>query len=437
MLAQNIQGDWYGKIDLGVAGLPIQFTIDKDGSNYTAILLSKHQGNVPIPVESVSLQDSVLTINVPNLNFVYNGIVKSDSEIEGSMTQFGQKLTLNLSRNEDGIKRPQEPIAPFPYKSEEVTFKNDKDNITLSGTLTLPTVADGVKSPAVVLIAGSGPLNRNEELFEHKPFAVIADYFTRNGIAVLRYDKRGVGQSDGNFGTSTTFDFADDAQTAFNFLKNRDEINVNKVGILGHSEGALIAFILGSRLDDLSFAISLAGSGVRGDSLLLRQAEDVFKTMDIPVSEYEPMLDLNRQIFAIINKSEDTDTIKNNIKKLFEGNKNTKSESIELQMESVASPWMLTFLKYDPKDDLQKVTCPVLVLNGDRDVQVAADINLNAIKEALEANGNKKVTVKNYENLNHLFQKCTTCAVSEYGELEETFNVEVLEDMKDWILSLN
>lgn len=433
--AHNIVGSWHGKASFGAMSLRLIFNIEFDGITYKATMQSPDQTNVLIPVESVSLEDSVLILNVPTIKFTYEGVVKSDSEIDGFVTQLGQRFDLNLSREAIVLNRPQEPKPPYPYRSEDVTFKNAKAHITLAGTLTLPSSQADTKYPAVVLVTGSGAQNRDEEMLGHKPFAVIADYLTRHGIAVLRYDDRGVAQSEGNFGAATTFDFADDAEAAVAFLKSQEEIDSDRIGIIGHSEGGIIAFVLGARLDDLSYIVSLAGSGVKGDSLLLKQAEDVFRSLNTSPSLYEPLLEKGKQIYTIIEEDDNVEVIKENVR-VFLASKGENDENIEKQVSVYTAPWIMTFIKYDPQENLQKVKCPVLAVNGDRDIQVDADMNLNAIKDNIEVNGNKNVTIKKYAGLNHLFQKCKTCTTNEYGELEETFNVEVLSDIKDWILAL-
>lgn len=433
--AHNIVGSWHGKADLGVMSLRIVFNIEFDGVNYMATMQSPDQGNQLIPVESVSFEDSILVLNVPVIKLTYEGVVKNESEIVGSITQMGQKFPLNLSREAITQNRPQEPKPPYPYRAEEVTFKNTKADITLAGTLTLPPSQGDQKFPAVILVTGSGAQNRDEEILGHKPFWIIADYLTRHGIAVLRYDDRGFGQSEGDFDAGTTFDFADDAEAAFNFLKDQKEIDSDRVGVIGHSEGGIIAFILGSRLKDLSYVVSLAGMGVKGDSLLIKQAEDVYKTMNMPASVSEPLVEQNRQIYKSIKEGRDATDIKENIR-VYLAEKGMRDQDVEKQIEVFTSPWMVAFVKYDPLSDLQKIKCPVLALNGEKDIQVDADMNLNAIKNNIEINGNDNVTVKKYSGLNHMFQKCIKCTVNEYGELEETFNTDVLNDIKDWILTL-
>ena len=349
-------------------------------------------------------------------------------------------LPLNLTKGEfSGPKRPQEPQPPFPYKVEEVSVKNTQDGITLAGTLTLPE--KGNKFPAVVLVTGSGAQNRNEEIMGHKPFLVIADYLTRNGIAVLRCDDRGTAASQGDYASATNEDFAKDTEAALNYLRSRKEINTKKIGIIGHSCGGTIAFDIAAKAPNISFIISLAGAAVRGDSLMLKQVELISKSQGMPDPVWQTMKPSVRHRYSLLQQTDkSSDEIR---KEVYADVTRTMSaeqlkdlntvQQLSAQINSMTSPWYLHFMRYDPTASLKKIKCPVLALNGEKDIQVDADMNLTAIKQHISENGNKNVTIKAYPKLNHLFQTCEKGTLAEYGQLEETINPEVLKDMTEWI----
>jgi len=341
-------------------------------------------------------------------------------------------------------KRPQDPVKPYPYYSEEVTFMNPKANIQLAGTLTLPK-KDGI-FPAVVLITGSGPQNRDEEIMGHRPFLVISDYLTRNGIAVLRYDDRGVFQSKGDFKTATTPDFATDAESAVAFLKSRKEINPSKIGLMGHSEGGIIAPMVASHSKDISFIVMLAGTGLRGDKILLYQQEVIARASGLPEAAIQRTREMNSKAYEMIVAAKSDEALKADLAKYYaESLKNTPAdlkqkgisdeEMTTLLLKGTTTPWMLSFIRYDPVTALEKVKCPVLAVNGSKDLQVPARESLPAIERALKKGGNKQVTVKEYPGLNHLFQECKTGLPAEYSEIEQTFSPVVLDEITKWIVN--
>lgn len=440
--AQNISGTWHGKLSLPAGSLTIVFHINQSGEGeYTTTLDSPDQGATNIKTQTTSFKDSVLTIQIPLINASYKGKLNSEHSIAGTFTQ-GMALPLNLEKGEaNKPKRPQEPQPPFPYRSEEVSVKNAKDGITLAGTLTLPE--KGNKFPAVVLVTGSGAQNRDSEIMGHKPFLVIADYLTRNGIAVLRCDDRGTAASQGNHATATNEDFANDTEAALNYLRSRKDINAKKVGIIGHSCGGTIAFITAAKDPSVAFVISLAGAAVRGDSLMLKQVELISKSQGMPDAMWPAMKPAIQHRYALLQQTDKTPEELQ--KELYADVTKTMSpeqlkdlntaKQLSAQVNSMTSPWYLHFMRYDPTKDLKKIKCPVFALNGEKDIQVDAAMNLTAIKQRVSENGNKNVTVKAYPNLNHLFQTCKKGTLAEYGELEETFSPEVLKDMTEWILS--
>ena len=438
--AQDISGAWHGKLSLPTGSLTIVFHISQTEQDvYVTTLDSPDQGANGIKTQTTSFNDSTLIIQIPVIHASYKGKLNSDNTINGTFTQ-GMPLPLNLKKGEASRpKRPQEPQPPFPYRSEEVTVRNERDEINLAGTLTLPE--KGTKFPAVVMVTGSGAQNRDEEIMGHKPFFVIADYLTRNGIAVLRCDDRGTAASQGTHATATNEDFATDTEAMVNYLRSRKEINAKKIGIIGHSAGGIIAFIVAQKDPSIAFVVSLAGAGVRGDSLMLKQVELISKSQGMPDAVWQGMKPSIRNRYAILQQTDKTPEELQ--KELYADVTKTMSpeqlkdlntiQQLSAQISSMTSPWYLHFIRYDPAQDLKKLKCPVLALNGEKDIQVDAAMNLAAIQERITGNGNKNVTVKAYPNLNHLFQTCEKGTLAEYGQLEETINPEVLKDIIEWI----
>ena len=438
--AQDISGAWHGKLSIPTGSLTIVFHISQTEQDvYVTTLDSPDQGANGIKTQTTSFNDSTLIIQIPMIHALYKGKLNSDNTINGTFTQ-GMPLPLNLKKGEASRpKRPQEPQPPFPYRSEEVTVRNERDGINLAGTLTLPE--KGTKFPAVVMVTGSGAQNRDEEIMGHKPFFVIADYLTRNGIAVLRCDDRGTAASQGTHATATNEDFATDTEAMVNYLRSRKEINAKKIGIIGHSAGGIIAFIVAAKDPSIAFVVSLAGAGVRGDSLMLKQVELISKSQGMPDAVWQGMKPSIRNRYAILQQTDKTPEELQ--KELYADVTKTMSpeqlkdlntiQQLSAQISSMTSPWYLHFMRYDPAQDLKKLKCPVLALNGEKDIQVDAAMNLTAIQERITGNGNKNVTVKAYPNLNHLFQTCEKGTLAEYGQLEETINPEVLKDIIEWI----
>jgi pimeloyl-ACP methyl ester carboxylesterase len=435
--AQDITGQWNGALKIQGNQLRIVFHISKTDTGFTATMDSPDQNAKGIPVTTTTFENSKLKLEITNLKFEYDGELDG-SVIKGTLKQNGQVFPLDLSREQiekRTIKRPQEPTKPYPYYSEDITFQNKKANITLAGTLTLPKKEGNF--PAVILITGSGPQNRDEEVFGHKPFLIISDYLTRNGIAVLRYDDRGVAQSTGDFKTATTFDFASDVESAISYLKTRKEINSKKIGLIGHSEGGIIApIVAAAEPKDVDFIVLLAGSGLQGDKLMLLQKEKLEQAMHIDEQEIAKGQRIFRGAYDIILGSNAVDTnLKNNVatylKQAF-GSQATE-ELISTITNQIVNPWTINFLKYNPVPTLEKVKCPVLALDGEKDLQVPPKENLIAIKTALEKGGNKNVITKLFPNLNHLFQDCKTGLLNEYSEIEETFSPAALDEITKWI----
>ncbi len=443
---QDISGQWNGVLKVGAMQLRIVFNVTKTDAGYSSTMDSPDQGAYCIPVSTTTFENMVLKFEAPNLGIQYEGTLDKSNEISGNFRQSGQSFPLILSRQEhekETVLRPQEPVKPYPYVVEDIVFENKKDTIQLAGTLTLPKQTGSF--PAVVLISGSGPQNRDEELMGHKPFLVWADYLTRNGIAVLRFDDRGTAASKGNFKTAITPDFASDVEAAVQYLKTRKEIDKKKIGLIGHSEGGIIAPMVAAGSKDISFIVLLAGTGVPGNEILLLQQELIGRANGASEAELLKSKLMNKGAFDIIINTVDNSKRKADLStylnQVYEQDTTleipqgmTKDELISKQVSQLTSPWMVYFITHDPAPVLQKVKCAVLAVNGDKDLQVPAQVNLDAIKKALEKGGNKKVTTRVFPGLNHLFQECKTGSPSEYAGIEQTISPVVLEEVTQWIV---
>ena len=442
---QNITGQWNGTLKIQGTQMRLVFNISQTENSLSSTMDSPDQGAKGIPTTTTSFENSILKITIASAKIEYEGTLGQDNIIVGTFKQGGQSFPMNLSKEKiekEKLVRPQEPIKPFPYYSEDITFENKKAGINLAGTLTLPT-KDGV-FPVVILISGSGPQNRDEELLGHKPFLVLSDFLTKNGIAVLRYDDRGTALSKGDFKTATSADFATDAESAIAYLKTRKEINKNKIGLIGHSEGGLIAPMVASKSKDVAFILLLAGTGIQGDSLLLLQKKLIEEASGINKEDIQKGQSLNRKVFDIVNKSTSLEQLNSDLtiyfKQILKDNPNTQKPAemsdddfVKLQVKQIASPWMQYFIKYNPAPALEKVKCPVLAINGEKDLQVPPKENLEAIKKALTKGGNKRVTTKELPNLNHLFQECKTGSPDEYATIEQTFSPIALTEILKWL----
>jgi pimeloyl-ACP methyl ester carboxylesterase len=435
---EEIVGEWNGVLKIPVQ-LRIVFHIQKTESGYSATMDSPDQNAKDIPVSSVSYENEVLKLAVAIAGIEYEGRLGDDGNITGTFKQMGQSFPLNLSRQAIKFVRPQEPAKPYPYCEENVAFENKEDGVTLSGTLTFPE-QDGV-FPAVVLISGSGRQNRDGEYSEHKPFLVIADCLSRNGIAVLRFDDRGTAASTGNSGTATTYDFSKDAEAAVKYLQTRKEINQQQIGLIGHSEGGCIAPMIAARNDDIAFIVMLAGAGIRGDQIILMQQDAIGKVLGVSDEDRKLSGNFYEKLFNLVLQSTEPEQLKDSLTGYLKQavKDNPKMGQLEktgkVIMTEMTSPWMQYFLKYDPAPILEKVKCPVLAINGEKDLQVLAEVNLNAIETALTKGENKQFTLKKIPGLNHMFQECDTGATTEYSTIEQTFSPVVLDEILTWIKS--
>lgn len=442
-----VTGSWMGKISAGAIDLRIVFNISFAGSDsLVATLDSPDQGARNIKLGPVAISGGTIKISAGALLAEYNGKISSDTTIEGTWKQAGRTTDLNLKKlkSEFRVSRPQEPKAPFPYTSSDVIFRNESAGINLAGTLTVPEGKGPF--PAVVLITGSGAQNRNEELMGHKPFLVIADYLSRKGIAVLRYDDRGVGKSEGNYSAATSADLATDAEAAMKYLTSDSRIISDKIGLLGHSEGGLIAPIVAASGRPVAFIVSLAGPGLRGDYIINRQSADIGRLSGVDEDKLKESAAVNSMLFAILRKEKDNKKASDKMlsyyrnflakKDMSQEDKDKAQQELATSLAPATLTWMRYFVTTDPAKFWKKVKCPVLALNGEKDLQVAADENLAAISGALAKGGNKNVSVRKFEGLNHLFQHAATGLPKDYGQIEETISPEVLAAIAGWIRSL-
>lgn len=443
---------WEGKLKISSVSLRLVLkTFKNDDGSLGAFLDSPDQGANNIPVSSITMTEDSLKFAIQTIGASYNGkFIKDSALVKGTFKQGAMILPFDLKKIEKltVINRPQEPKKPYPYNDEEVTFENKTANITLAGSFTYPK--NGGPFPAVVLVTGSGPQDRDETLaggINHKPFLILSDYLTRNGIAVLRYDDRGIGKSKGVFALSTTEDFATDAQAAVEYLKTRKEVDPKKIGIAGHSEGGLIAPIVAVNSNDVSFIILLAGPGLPGKDILLLQAKLISKAEGEKTEMIEKSSLLNEKIYDAVLSEENNTVAEEKIRALYDDFYNSltaeekkeadgRKQMIEQGIKQLTKPWFRFFMKFDPRPTLENVTVPVLALNGEKDLQVPPKENLTEIEKALKAGGNKNFKTILLPNLNHLFQTANTGSPTEYGTIEETLSPHALKIMKDWILEV-
>ena len=441
LAAQDVGGTWGGRLQVGPAGLRLTVHLVQAGDSLRATLDSPDQGAYGLKVAAASMADSVLSLQMPALGASFRGRLRPGGEIEGTFSQ-GADLPLTLRREENpGNLRPQEPQPPFPYRSEEVRVRNAAAGISLSGTLTLPPDSSA-RYPAVVLLTGSGPQNRDSELFGHKPFLLLADHLTRRGIAVLRCDDRGTGRSEGDFPAAADPDFASDAAACLRYLQGRPEIDPARVGLLGHSAGATAAFLCAADCTDVCFIVSLAGAALPGDSILLSQNRALLRLSGqegLWPQQYPQLRTLYDLLRRDLPAAARTDSVYRFFLRALPPEQRADSlvrRRLHEQARAGASPWMTHFLRHDPAEALRRVRCPILALGGSRDIQVEAAPNLAALAAAAESGGNRRVETRIYEGLNHLFQPCSTGAVGEYGQIRQTMDEQVLEDIAAWILAV-
>ena len=438
---EPIVGSWEGTLHIQNKALRIRFHIEASDSLYHSRMDSPDQGAFDLPTTRTSFRDNKLEIIASGLGLFYRGTLLQDT-IEGTLNQGGMPLPLNLYRFvKTAPDRPQTPQEPFPYAAEELLIPAGDGDRVLGATLTLP--AGKGPFPAVMLIAGSGPNDRDETVFGHKPFLVIADHLTRQGFAVLRYDKRGVGKSTGNFSTATIEDFANDARAVVNYLKQQEEIDPDRIGLLGHSEGGLVSAMLAAGNRDIAFAVLMAAPGTTGMEIVLDQNQISLTHQGVEPETIEELQKLNRETFGMLlewkGTEEDRTALRDQLSRfwnklpLLVRMKVEKEAFLRSQFNAMTMPGYLSFLRADPSLYLKEVTCPLLALNGEKDTQVPAVKNIRAITSALEIAGNKNVETRIYPGLNHLFQECITGLTDEYAKLDQTLAPVMLNVVGEWL----
>ncbi len=427
----QIEGYWSGKLNLGPTELELGFDIKAVENGFSATLDVPAQGANDLPVDETTFHDNRLEMTMSAMGASYSGELKGNV-IEGEFSQRGMTFPLNLEKSEKEAQqvRPQDPHPPFDYRIEEVTFSNEKEGNTLTGTLTIP--AGEGPFPALVLVSGSGQQNRDEELMNHRPFWVIADYLSRRGVTVLRYDDRGMGGSTGEVLNATSLDLSYDAEAAFDFLRNRKEINASHIGILGHSEGGIINFMVAARRPEVAFLVSLAGPAVNGIEVLKEQQKAILRASGMTEEAVQFSSNANAQLLDIIEASSDREEADTLLRQLLKG-WGYNEELTEQTVGQMASPWMYYFLKYDPTEAIVKTNCPALLLNGSKDLQVLASQNLPAYERIIAEHGKTNLTLRELPDLNHLFQHCETGSPNEYFTIEETISPEVLERIVEFV----
>ncbi|HSQ44423.1 MAG TPA: alpha/beta hydrolase [Ginsengibacter sp.] len=451
--SQNIVGNWNGNINVNGNQIPIVFHFYKDSlGNLNGRWDSPSQNAKNLPCSDVDVKADSITIELKIISGFYNGKFITKDSIAGMWHQGNGQLALNISRTNGSTfeppKRPQTPKPPYGYLSEDVIYSNADHSMKYGATFTKPNAPLNKKYPAVLLITGSGKQDRDENIFDHKPFAVIADYLTKRGIAVLRVDDRGMGKTTGNFDTSSSADFAKDVEAGIEYLKSRKDVDVKHIGLIGHSEGGMIASMVAARDKDVSFIVLLAGTGVSG--LVINDYQNTLPMKSAGMSDIliQKFLDLHHALVNAATSYLNVGDYKTDVSKIYyDWKKNQSPETLKALIhgtdeEAIAafqsryslfhSKWWKFFLTHDPAKDIEKLSIPVLALNGSKDIQVDPKINLPAIESALKKSKSKNYKKIELPGLNHLFQHCKKCTVDEYGELEETFAPEALEIMGDW-----
>jgi len=435
----SAEGVWQGALEGNGMRLRLQLHVAHDDQwQLVAALDSPDQGVSGLPAIKVSQKDAVFHFEIPVVNGVYDGTLNSaKSAITGTWAQNDAERKLVFQRSDQLLEllRPQNPVRPYPYKEEEISFGNAKAKISLAGTLTLPSGRGPF--PAAILITSAGPQDRDESLGGHRPFLVLADHLTRKGIAVLRFDKRGIGKSTGDYANATMEDFTADTAAALAYLKTRKEVDPKKIGLIGHSEGGLIPPMLATNSQSVAWIVLLAGPGMKGEDVLLLQSELILRAAGVSDGEVARTIEFNKQTYALVREEKDPATLE---AKLMELVRTTSvgaalpPAAVQAQVRLLVSPWFRFFLDYDPVPALQKTLCPLLALNGEKDLQIPPKENLAKIQKAVEDAGNHDFQTTELPGLNHLFQHAPTGSPTEYGGILETMAPEALNAVSDWVL---
>ncbi len=435
-----VEGNWQTAIEAHGLRLRYQLHVSHDTEDeLVGALDNLDQGVIGLPAVRVSLkEDNAFHFEIPSVAGIFEGTFDpAKNTIIGNWSQTGAEQKMEFKRSDQPleIRRPQTPVKPYPYREEEVSFSNAAANVTLAGTLTIPKGTGPF--PAAVLIAGSGPYDRDEALASHKPFLVLADYLTRKGIAVLRYDKRGIGKSTGSVDSATTLDLASDAQAAVAYLKTRKDVDAAKIGLIGHSEGAMIAPYLATRSTDIAWLVLLAPPATKGEDTLLNQSEMIGRAGGLSEPQLVASLTFDREAYELVRKEKEPAVLTQKLNALVKEtglDAATPPAALETQLRTLSSPWFRFFLDYDPLPVLQALKTPVLALYGEKDLQVPPKANLPLVKKAFADSGNTDAASTQLPDLNHQFQHCFSGSPAEYAAIEETFSPQALQLISDWIL---
>ena len=443
--ARSVEGTWAGRI-LNLR-LIVHIAAMPDGA-LTATLDSPDQGASGLVANSVSFAGDTLQIDLSSIMARYAGVLDAAGNgISGTWYQGGAvvPVTLRRSSGEGGaeVRKAQEPSPPFPYRAEDVSYVNPRGKNRIAGTLTIPEGKGPF--PGVLLLTGSGAQDRDAGAFGHRPFLVLADYLTRRGVAVLRVDDRGVGGSEGSHARSTLLDLSDDAVSGIAYLRARTEVDQARIGVLGHDQGGLVGSIAAIRMPEaVTFLVLLASIGMPGDELLQLQSALRAKQQGAGVTQIERQDEIQARIYSALKQPGDSAAVAERIRPIVaelmqlipEDQANAmggREVAIDRQIQALLSPSFRSMLVHDPRAVLKQVKCPVLALNGERDIQVPAKENLGGIETALRTGGNKDATVRAMPGLNHLFQTCDTGSIAEYASIEETVAPAALETIADWV----
>ena len=445
--SKSLEGNWLGTLEFNGIKLRLILKVSKNADGtFSAKFDSPDQGANNLPLDSISQQEKVVRFAGKNYALSYEGTLNETGvEIAGTLKQGAAAIPLVLKRTGETVKlsRPQDPQKPYPYDEEEVSYENKADNVKIAGTLTLPRGAK--TSPAVILITGSGAQDRDETVFGHRPFLVLADYLTRRGIAVLRVDDRGIGGTDRGAPTATSENYAGDVLAGVEYLKTRKEINPKQIGLIGHSEGGMIALMVAARSKDVAFLVLMAGMGQIGEDAIYTQTELLQKAEGISPEVTKQTNEALKNIFTILKTEKDNKIAEQKIREALEKQKSALNDeqrlqfggseaNIKAQIPMYLSNWFRYLIAFNPRPMLEKVKVPVLAINGENDLQVAPKENLSLIEAGLKMGGNKDVTIVSFPKLNHLFQTSQKGTLSEYGKIEETIAPNVLETISNWIL---
>jgi uncharacterized protein len=433
-----VEGLWQGALEANGLRLRFQLHIAHDTNGVlTGALDSLDQYVVGLPATKVSLKDSAFHFEIPELGGTYDGnldVTKNLIQGDWSQSELKQKLEFKRSDQPLDLLRPQTPEKPYPYREEDITFSNKAADVTLAGVLTLPK-GNG-PFPAAILIAGSGPQDRDGSIANHKPLLVLGDYLTRNGFAVLRYDKRGMGQSTGSPETATTMDLAGDVLCAIKYLKTRKEIDPARIGLIGHSEGAIIAPAIAADNPDVPWVVLLAPPATKGEETLLNQSDLIARAGGLPDAQVLNSLNFDKEAYDLVQKEPDSAVVSEKLKALVKSSGLDKAMppgALDEQIRMMTSPWFRFFLSYDPVPDLKKTKCPVLALYGEKDLQVPPKINMPLLQKAFKDGGNTQADIRQLPDLNHLFQHAYRGTPSEYSAIDETFSPGALKIIGDWL----